>query len=429
MTVKLHGKNYDEASEEALRLAREEGLTMIHPFDDPDVIAGQGTIGMEILKATNGQPLDAIFVCVGGGGLLSGIASYVKAVRPSVKVIGVEAEDAAGMTTSLEAGHVITLDRVGLFADGAAVRVVGKETFRVCSQLVDEMVTVTTDEICAAIKAGFQDTRSVLEPAGALAIAGAKKYCAAEQWRDKTIVAIASGANMDFDRLRFVSERSDSTESLLSVRISERPGSFRQLYTGIFPRNVTEFSYRFNSPDTADVIISFQSMPNMNREEDKQQVLENIRHLGTSLCLQSRLMWFPTLYLLSVPLHSLSSPTTHVHTEFEVVDLSANEMAKAHARYLAGGRAPHVKNEQLYRFEFPERPGALHAFLTDLSKGWNVSLFHYRNQGGDIGRVLVGLQVPPEEFAEFQKWLETLSHLGYVYFAETKNPVYFQFLY
>jgi len=284
VTVKLHGKNYDEASEEALRLAREEGLTMVHPFDDPDVIAGQGTIGMEILKATNGQPLDAIFVCVGGGGLISGIAAYVKAVRPSVKVIGVEAEDAAGMTASLQAGHVVTLDRVGLFADGAAVRVVGKETFRVCSHLVDEMVTVTTDEICAAIKAGFQDTRSVMEPAGALAIAGAKKYCAAEQWKDKTIVAIASGANMDFDRLRFVSERSDSTESLLSVRISERPGSFRQLYSGIFPRNVTEFSYRFNSPDTADVIISFQSMPNTNREEDKQQVLENILHLGTCLC-------------------------------------------------------------------------------------------------------------------------------------------------
>lgn len=280
VTVKLHGKNYDEASEEAYRLSREEGLTMVHPFDDPDVIAGQGTIGMEILKATNGRPLDAIFVCVGGGGLIAGIAAYVKAVRPSVKVIGVEAEDAAGMTASLQAGHVVTLDRVGLFADGAAVRVVGKETFRVCSQLVDDMVTVTTDEICAAIKAGFQDTRSVMEPAGALAIAGAKKYCNAHQWKDKTVVAIASGANMDFDRLRFVSERSDSTETLLSVRISERPGSFRQLYSAIFPRNVTEFSYRFNSPDTADVIISFQCMAGASRDEDKVQVLENVRSLG-----------------------------------------------------------------------------------------------------------------------------------------------------
>lgn len=342
-TVLLHGTNYDEAQSEAMRLVEVEGRTLIHPFDDPLVIAGQGTIGMEILRQMSGKELDAIFCCVGGGGLLAGVLAYVKKVRPEVKVYGVEAEDAAGMTESVKAGHIVVLDQVGLFADGAAVRKVGTETFRVVNELVDGMITVTNDEICAAIKDGFNDTRSVLEPAGALAIAGLKKFMETTGETDNTYVAIASGANMDFDRLRFVSERADSSETLLSVRLPERPGSFRLLYESIYPRNVTELSYRItasaareglpwangnadgrfssseetgSSPKDAHVYISYQC----KNKEDKQAVTAKLASFG-----------------------------------FDSTDLTGNEMAKAHARYLAGGRAPGVECERLYRFEFPVR--------------------------------------------------------------------------
>eukprot|EP01043_Picozoa_sp_COSAG02_P059505 COSAG02_NODE_7600_length_2940_cov_9.106301_2_plen_524_part_00 len=341
--VLLHGANYDEAQSEAMRLVEVEGRTLIHPFDDPLVIAGQGTIGMEILRQMSGKELDAIFCCVGGGGLLAGVLAYVKQVRPEIKIYGVEAEDAAGMTESVKAGKLIELDHVGLFADGAAVRKVGTETFRVVNELVDGMITVTNDEICAAIKDGFNDTRSVLEPAGALAIAGLKKFMATTGETDNTYVAIASGANMDFDRLRFVSERADSSETLLSVRLPERPGSFRLLYEAIYPRNVTELAYRITAsaareglpwangnsdgrfssgddsgitPKDAHVYISYQC----KNEEDKHAVSTKLASFG-----------------------------------FDSTDLTSNEMAKAHARYLAGGRAPGVEGERLYRFEFPVR--------------------------------------------------------------------------
>ncbi|KAL1515216.1 hypothetical protein AB1Y20_004277 [Prymnesium parvum] len=386
--VRLHGATYDEAQAEAMRLVETEERTLIHPFDDPYVIAGQGTIGMEILKQTTGKPLHAIFVCCGGGGMLAGIAAYVKRVRPGVLVIGVEAEDAAGMTASLRRGRLTTLDSVGIFADGAAVRTVGAETFRICHELVDDMVTVSTDEICAAIKDGFFDTRCILEPAGALAIAGMKSYCAKTNLRDQTFVAIASGANMDFDRLRFVSERADSSETLVSALIPEKPGSFRALVSLIEPRNVTEVSYRFGSRTRAAVLLGFQA----KGLEDALNVQQAMREKG-----------------------------------FEVSDLSNNELAKAHTRFLAGGRSP-VENEVLYRFEFPERPGALTNFLDVLNDSshneWTVTLFHYRNHGADIGRVLVGIQVPPDEHSMLDTFLEKL---GYVYHCEGDNENYHHF--
>ena len=387
--VVLHGSNYDEAAAEAMRRVAQEGRTLIHPFDDPLVIAGQGTIAMEILRQTTGKPLHAIFVCCGGGGMLAGIAAYVKRVRPGVLVIGVEAEDAAGMTASIKAGKLTTLDQVGIFADGAAVRTVGTETFRICNELVDDMVTVSNDEICAAIKDGFMDTRSILEPAGALAIAGTKKWVAQSNVKDNTYVALASGANMDFDRLRFVSERADLSETLVSVEIPERPGAFRAMMNIVEPRNVTEFSYRYCDRKTAaSVMMSFQA----KGPGDAQSVINALAADGCA-----------------------------------TRDLSGNELAKAHARHLVGGRSKtgEVENELLYRFEFPERPGALSQFLDTLNHGWNVSLFHYRNHGADIGRVLVGVQVPPDEVPQHRAFLD---RLGYVYHPETENPVYQQFM-
>lgn len=383
--VRLYGNNYDEAAAEAQRLQLEEGMEFVHPFNDPYVIAGQGTIGMEILKSSVGKPLDAIFVCCGGGGLLAGVAAYVKRVRPSVKVIGVEAADAAGMTTSIQAGKVVTLDSVGLFADGAAVKTVGEETFRVCSELVDDMVTVETDEICHAIKLAYNDARVVLEPAGALAVAGMKKYVDQHKIVGQSLVAITTGANMDFDRLRFVSERADSSERALAVRIPEQPGTFRALYSLIWPRNVTEFSYRYEEGAEANIYISFQ--PVMNIEKDFEGVVNSLQENG-----------------------------------FSCMDMTNNELARVHVRHLAGGRS-NVSNERLFRFEFPESPGALQRFLLSLDMDWNVSLFHYRNHGDDFGRVLVGVQVP--EGAQIQKFLDKL---GYRYFDETENPIYQSFL-
>lgn len=385
--VRLFGNTYDEAASEAKRLEKEEGMSMIHPFDDPHVIAGQGTIGMEILQKCVSRPLDAIFVCCGGGGMLAGIAAYVKRVRPTVKVIGVEAADAAGMTASLREGKVVTLDSVGLFADGAAVKTIGSETFRVCNRLVDDMITVETDQICNAVKLSYNDARVVLEPAGALAVAGMKKYVEETGVSGATFVAITSGANMDFDRLRFVSERADESERTLAVTIPETPGSFRALYSLIWPRNVTEFSYRYETDAKAHVLISFQ--PVMNIENDFDGVVDKLRE-----------------------------------NEFECFDLSHNELAKAHVRHLAGGRSV-VPHERLFRFDFPESPGALQRFLLSLDITWNVSLFHYRNHGDDFGRVLVGIQVPEKCDRNLQTFLSTL---GYNYVEETDNPAYRTFL-
>ena len=344
-------------------------------------------LGMEILKECVSRPLDVIFVCCGGGGMLAGIAAYVKRVRPTVKIIGVEAADAAGMTQSILQKRVVTLDSVGLFADGAAVKTIGKETFRICSQLVDEMITVDTDQICNAIKLSYNDARVVLEPAGALAVAGMKKYVEEHNITGQTLVAITSGANMDFDRLRFVSERADESERTLSVTIPETPGSFRNLYSMIWPRNVTEFSYRYESEGNADILISFQ--PVVNIENDFEGVMSKLRD-----------------------------------NNFPCTDLTHNELAKVHIRHMSGGRSV-VPHERLFRFDFPESPGALQRFLLSLEIDWNVSLFHYRNHGDDFGRVLVGIQVPDSCDKRF---LESLSTLGYNYVEETKNPVYEQFL-
>jgi len=403
--VKLFGMTFDEAASEAVRLVEEEGKTMIHPFNDPDVIAGQGTIGMEIIKQTNcttltkNKPVSAIFVCCGGGGMLAGIAAYIKKVRPSIKIIGVEARDAAGMTRSLEAGKVISLDEVGLFADGAAVRTVGDETFRICDALVDDMVTVSTDEICSAIKMAYNDTRIVLEPAGALAIAGCKKYCDATGVRDETMVALTSGANMDFDRMRFVSERADDSEKMMSVTIPEEPGSFRKLYSLIHPRNITGFSYRKVCSEEAKIFMAIQPLKGENCEDDYEEVLKVLNK-----------------------------------NNYKTHDISNNELAKTHLRYMAGGRRRRTtddsirpkKNERLFRLKFPESPGALQRFLASLNITWNVSLFHYRNHGDDFGRVLVGLEVGwDEEEGRVEQFLETL---GYSYVEETQNEVYESFL-
>jgi len=385
--VRLFGNNYDEAAAEAKRLEQEDNMSMIHPFDDPYVIAGQGTVGLEILKECVSRPLDAIFVCCGGGGLLAGVAAYVKRVRPNVKVIGVEAADAAGMTESLKHGEVVTLPGLGLFADGAAVKTIGTETFRICSRLVDDMVTVSTDQICNAIKLSYNDARVVLEPAGALGVAGMKKYVEEHNLTGQTMVAITSGANMDFDRLRFVSERADESERTLAVTIPEKPGSFRALYGLIWPRNVTEFSYRFETEGKAHIFISFQ--PVLNIENDFENTVEKLQE-----------------------------------NDFDCLDLSHNELAKAHVRHMAGGRSV-VPYERLFRFDFPESPGALQRFLQSLDIDWNVSLFHYRNHGDDFGRVLVGIQVPDKCDRLFNEFLETL---GYSYVEETGNAVYKTFL-
>jgi len=385
--VRLFGNNYDEAATEAVRLEKEEGMSMIHPFDDPLVISGQGTIGMEILKECVSRPLEAIFVCCGGGGMLAGIAAYVKRVRPNVKIIGVEAADAAGMTASIEKGEIVTLPTVGLFADGAAVKTIGKETFRVCQQLVDEMITVDTDQICNAIKLSYNDARVVLEPAGALGVAGMKKYIEKYNITGQTFVAIASGANMDFDRLRFVSERADDSEKTLAVTIPETPGSFRSLYSLIWPRNVTEFSYRFEKEGDAQILISFQSV--LNIENDFEVVMKKLEEKN-----------------------------------FNCLDLTQNELAKVHVRHLAGGRSV-VPHERLFRFDFPESPGALQRFLLSLDIDWNISLFHYRNHGDDFGRVLVGVQVPDKCDGRFLCFLDTL---GYSYQEETNNLAYTKFL-
>jgi len=391
--VLLHGSNYDEAQSEAMRLA-EEGRTLIHPFDDPLVIAGQGTVGMEIIKQLPGKHqknLDAVFCCVGGGGLLSGVSVYMKKVMPQVKMIGVEAKDAAGMTASFEKGEVVTLDQVGLFADGASVRTVGKNTFGLVRELVDGMITVTTDEICQAIKIGFNETRGILEPAGALGIAGLVRYIRTTGVKGKTFVAVASGANMDFDRLRFVSERADSSENLIAISIPEERGAFWTLYNKIYPRNVTEFSYRYdeNSYGKANIILNFQA----KSATDKSEMLDKLRDIE----------------------------------EYDVVDFADNDLAKNHVRYLAGGRAFNSDRERIFRMEFPERPGILREFLESLHQSThNVSLFHYRNHGADIGRVLVGFNYHDQESHDALDAF--LEKLGFFFVEESENQAYEKFL-
>ncbi len=387
-TILLHGDSYDEAYARALKLSTQKRLTFIHPYDDPDIIAGQGTIGIEILRQHPG-PIHAVFVPVGGGGLISGIASYVKRLHPEIKIIGVEPIDADAMYQSLKKGRRVKLAQVGLFADGVAIKQVGKETFRICRKLVDEIVLVDTDAICAAIKDVFEDTRVMLEPAGALSVAGAKVYANREKFRDKTWVAITSGANMNFDRLRHVSERAElgeQREAVMSVTIPEKPGSFKKFCTMLGTKSITEFNYRYADPKEAHVFVGV-SVRNRNETERLIKSLEK-----NGLCTE---------------------------------DLSDNEMAKLHIRHLVGGRADGVKNEILYRFEFPARPGALMKFLNSMSHHWNISLFHYRNHGTDYGRVLVGMEVPPGEQTDFKTFL---NQLGYRYWDESKNPAYKLFL-
>jgi threonine dehydratase len=386
--VVLAGESYDEAYTHALELEKAEKLTFVHPFDDPEVIAGQGTIGMEILRQ-HPKPIHAVFCCVGGGGLISGVAAYVKRLRPEIRVIGVEAMDADAMTRSLAAGQRVRLKQVGLFADGAAVKYVGEETFRLCRQYVDEMVRVDTDAICAAIKDVFEDTRAVLEPAGALAIAGVKEYARQYRLRGKTLIAVASGANLNFDRLRFVAERAEvgeRREAVLAVTLPERPGAYKAFVALIGGRDITEFNYRYNDPNEARVFVGVRVASRV----ESQKLVESLRQHG-----------YPTL------------------------DLTDDEMAKLHIRHLVGGHAPRIDHEIVYRFEFPERPGALMNFLNQMSSGWNISLFHYRNHGADYGRVLVGLQVPPNEMGQFKAFLK---NLGYIHWNETGNAAYRLFL-
>ncbi len=386
--VELSGDSYSDAYDRAMDIARRKRLTFIHPYDDPDVIAGQGTIGMELLRQWSG-PLHAIFVAVGGGGLIGGIAAYIKRLRPEVRIIGVEPVDADAMTRSLAAGRRVKLRHVGLFADGVAVKQVGRETFRLARELVDEMILVDTDSTCAAIKDVFEDTRAVLEPAGALAIAGAKRYVEQTGIRKKNLIAVACGANMNFDRLRFVAERAElgeHREAILAVTIPEKPGSFKRFCAMLGSRNVTEFNYRYADPEKAHVFVGVQ----VRDRRETQQLIARLRNNG-----------------------------------LETLDISDNEMAKLHVRHLVGGRAPHASDELLYRFEFPERPGALTKFLESMSHDWNISLFHYRNHGADYGRVLAGLQVPACDRREFRQFL---AKLGYSHVDETNNPAYPLFL-
>jgi threonine dehydratase len=394
--VVLQGDSYSDAAAHAAKLQRARGLTFVHPYDDPDVIAGQGTIGIEILRQRTG-PIDAIFVPVGGGGLISGIASYVKRLRPGVRIVGVEPVDADAMARSLKTGKRVKLDQVGLFADGVAVKQVGVETFRLCRELVDEMVLVDTDAMCAAIKDVFEDTRAILEPAGALAVAGAKAWVAKSGARRKTLVAIASGANTNFDRLRFVAEEAElgeQREAVLAVTIPERPGSFKKFCATLGARNITEFNYRIADVREAHIFVGVEVA---NRDETAR-IVRNLERHG-----------------------------------LRTLDLSDNEMAKLHLRHMVGGHAPwsgaararRAAHELLYRFEFPERPGALMKFLDNLRGDWNISLFHYRNHGADYGRVLVGLQVPRGQTSELGRFL---AELGYPYADETRNPAYRLFL-
>ncbi len=393
--VVLAGSSYDDAYAKALELEKAEKLTFVHPFDDPEVIAGQGTVAMEILRqhSRHNGPIHAVFCAIGGGGLAAGVAAYIKRLRPEIKVIGVETYDADAMKQSLAAGKRVRLNQVGLFADGTAVKFVGEETFRVCKEYLDEVILVDTDAICAAIKDVFEDTRSILEPSGALAVAGAKEYARLHKLKDKNLVAVTSGANMNFDRLRFVSERAEfgeRREAVFAVTLPEKPGAYKKFLALIGNRNVTEFNYRYHTDREAHVYDGVQ----VADRKESLKLVDNLQKHG-----------YPTL------------------------DLTEDEMAKNHVRHMVGGHAPAVcekgLRELIYRFEFPERPGALMNFLTQMSADWNISLFHYRNHGADYGRVLVGIQVPPNEMTEFRCFLK---NLGYAHWDESENPAYKLFL-
>ncbi len=391
--VVLFGDSYTDAYNHALTLEKKHKLTFVHPFDDPDVIAGQGTIAMEILRQRPG-PIHAIFVAIGGGGLIAGVGAYIKAIRPEIKIIGVQTTDSDAMARSLKAGRRVTLPDVGLFSDGTAVKLVGEETFRLAKMCVDEVIVVDTDAVCAAIKDVFQDTRSILEPAGALAVAGAKEYIeraktAKKPLKDEVLVTVACGANMNFDRLRFVAERAEvgeAREAVLAVTIPEERGSFKRFCELTGQRNVTEFAYRINGEKEAHVFVGLQ----ISSRDEPGKITKNFEKHG-----------------------------------FKSIDLTHDELAKQHIRHLVGGKSPLAQDELLYRFEFPERPGALMRFLDSMAPNWNISLFHYRNQGGDVGRILVGLQVPKKEMKAFREFLATL---GYRHWDESDNPAYKLFL-
>lgn len=380
-TVVLEGDSYDDAYAEAIRIGRRQRLTFVHPYDDPDVIAGQGTIAMEILRQLR-EPIDAIFVAVGGGGLIGGIAAYVKRLRPEIRIVGVEPADANAMERSLRLGRRITLPHVGLFADGVAVKQVGLEPFRLARRYVDEMILVDTDELCAAMKDVFEDTRTIVEPSAALGVAGAKRYVERERLSGRNLVTVLCGANMNFDRLRFVAERADlgeAREAVFAATIPERPGSFRDFCRLLGRSNITEFNYRFGDPGEAHVFVGLS----VRDRSEKDALLKKLGRSGIT-----------------------------------TLDLTDNELAKLHVRHLVGGPAT-ARNEVLYRFEFPERPGALLRFLDSMGQGWNISLFHYRNHGADYGRVLAGIQVPPGERRAFRR---SLKKLGYQNVEETGNP-------
>ena len=387
--VILHGISVDESFQRAHAIADDEGLSFVHPFDDVDVIAGQGTIGLEILRQ-HGNGIDAIFVPIGGGGLIAGIAAYVKSLWPGVRIVGVEPEDAATMHAALAAGRPTALSEVGLFADGVAVRAVGRETYRIAAACVDDIVLVSTDEICAAIRDIYEDTRSIAEPAGALAVAGLKAYAAAKRTRDETLIAILSGANVNFDRLRHVAERAEigrEREALFAVTIPERPGSLRQFCEFIGSRAITEFNYRYADGAAAQIFVGLELQQG---RQEREALLSTLAGAG-----------------------------------FPVVDMTDNELAKIHVRYMVGGHGGGALDEKLYRFFFPERPGALLGFLNEMGQRWNISLFHYRNHGSAYGRVLIGFQVSPQGESEFREFLENAN---FQYADETGNPVYRLFL-
>jgi threonine dehydratase len=386
--VVLQGESYSDAYAHAVEVGRSRGLTFVHPFDDPDVIAGQGTVGMEILRQHQG-PIDAVFVAIGGGGLIAGVAAYIKAVRPEIKVIGVQTRDSDAMLRSVRAGKRVALHDVGLFSDGTAVKLVGEETFRLARDLVDDYIVVDTDAVCAAIKDVFEDTRSIVEPAGALGVAAIKQYVEATGASGRTLVSITCGANMNFDRLRFVAERAEvgeRREALFAVTIPEERGSFKRFCALVGPRNVTEFNYRISDERVAHVFVGVAT----HRRDEAGQIAANFERHG-----------------------------------FSTVDLTDDELAKLHIRHMVGGRSELARDERLFRFVFPERPGALMKFLAAMHPEWNISLFHYRNQGADYGRILVGIQVPRGDRRALRGFLDSL---GYPYVDETNNPVYRLFL-
>jgi threonine dehydratase len=386
--VVLFGDSYSDAYQHALALEKKHRLTFVHPFDDPDVIAGQGTIAMEILQQHQ-EPIDAIFLAIGGGGLIAGVGAYIKAIRPDIKVIGVQTVDSDAMKKSLEAKRRVELKEVGLFSDGTAVKMVGKETFRLCQEVVDEIIIVDTDAICAAINDVFTDTRSILEPAGALALAGLKAYVEREKCKDQTLIAVACGANINFNRLRFVAERAEvgeAKEAVFAVTIPEERGSFRRFCELLGERNVTEFNYRIADASKAHIFVGIATQ----KASDSLQIAKSFTKSG-----------------------------------FNTIDLTHDELAKSHLRHMVGGHSHLAKDELLYRFEFPEKPGALMKFLTSMAPNWNISLFHYRNHGADYGRILVGIQVPSNEKKDLKKFL---AGLGYPHWDESSNPAYKLFL-